>query len=491
MISNEKLKFWIDNKLNVLFIGKHGIGKSSMIIDAFNKAGVKWLYFSAATMDPWVDFIGVPKEKKAENGSSYLDLIRPKVFEDDTVEALFFDEYNRSSKKVRNAVMELIQFKSINGKKFNNLKIVWAAINPDEDSEKELKYDVEKADPAQLDRFQVHVEIPYKPDYSYFKSKYGIEPASASIEWWNGLSNELKNKISPRRLDYAIEVYNKNGDIRDVIPKQANIDKLIHGLANGPIKDKLKGLLEDKDENIKSFFAVENNYAAAIDLVLKDNKYLNKFLINFPKEKISSLIHKNSKVQGVVTSDPKYVPILEEIVAANTNQVVCNKINKYLKQLNPVVSIPNNNAGKSLTYNKNCSLSNSQKTDISLLTSYLSSANPNSFSYGGKIRSPNAKLSLLTNIEFCISPLDITDKKLILKIITALNQISNASHYSTLKRFSNVLVKIYNTAIWNYTQNYINGVVGYNNPEKEFGNPILNHKLASILFNDRDCIYKY
>ena len=43
------------------------------------------------------------------------------------------DEFSRAHKKVRNAVMELIQFKSINGRKFKNLKIVWAAINPDDD----------------------------------------------------------------------------------------------------------------------------------------------------------------------------------------------------------------------------------------------------------------------------------------------------------------------------------------------------------------------
>lgn len=35
--------------------------------------------------------------------------------------------------------MELIQFKSINGKKFNNLKVIWAAINPDDGDKDALK----------------------------------------------------------------------------------------------------------------------------------------------------------------------------------------------------------------------------------------------------------------------------------------------------------------------------------------------------------------
>ena len=65
-------------------------------------------------------------KKTDDNGNSYLDLVRPQEFQDDEVEAIFMDEFSRH-KKVRNAVMELIQFKSINGRKFKNLKIVWAA----------------------------------------------------------------------------------------------------------------------------------------------------------------------------------------------------------------------------------------------------------------------------------------------------------------------------------------------------------------------------
>ncbi len=69
MIDDHKLDFWIQQNMNVLFSGKHGVGKTTMVIDAFNRNSLKWMYFSAATMDPWVDFIGVPKEMKDEQGS--------------------------------------------------------------------------------------------------------------------------------------------------------------------------------------------------------------------------------------------------------------------------------------------------------------------------------------------------------------------------------------------------------------------------------------
>jgi hypothetical protein len=95
MIHDQKLDFWIKNQYNVLMTGKHGVGKTSLILEAFNRHNLKWVYFSAATMDPWVDLIGVPKEKIDANGNTYLDLVRPKAFQDNEVEAIFMDEFKK------------------------------------------------------------------------------------------------------------------------------------------------------------------------------------------------------------------------------------------------------------------------------------------------------------------------------------------------------------------------------------------------------------
>ncbi|MGH2612900.1 MAG: ATP-binding protein, partial [Rhabdochlamydiaceae bacterium] len=83
MIQPAKLDFWFKNNFNVLFIGKHGVGKTALVNDCFvNRNGLvlgeSFLYFSTPTLDPWVDFVGVPKEVKDENGITYLDLVRPK-----------------------------------------------------------------------------------------------------------------------------------------------------------------------------------------------------------------------------------------------------------------------------------------------------------------------------------------------------------------------------------------------------------------------------
>ena len=154
-VRDEKLDFWLEHEQNVLFVGKHGVGKTAMIKSCFERhdlvLGETFLYFSASTLDPWVDLVGVPKERitdkvpeafsiikelaaidlemayewveknwhlgsdackkvvshalDRQDGLTYLDLVRPKAFAQAKVEALFFDEFNRSPKKVRNAVM--------------------------------------------------------------------------------------------------------------------------------------------------------------------------------------------------------------------------------------------------------------------------------------------------------------------------------------------------------------------------------------------------
>lgn len=207
-----KFDFWIKNNLNVLLVGPHGIGKTERVVEAFTRNQLNFKYFSAATMDPWTDFCGVPKER-VDGDNSYLDFVLPKEFAYDKVECIFMDELNRAPEKVRNAIMELLQFKSINGKKFDNLKFIWAAVNPEDDED---TYDVERLDPAQEDRFHVKYVLPVKPDTTFFQAKYG-EVGKNAVKWHRDLPNKHKHLVSPRRLEYAIQVYSMGGDVSDVL----------------------------------------------------------------------------------------------------------------------------------------------------------------------------------------------------------------------------------------------------------------------------------
>jgi hypothetical protein len=336
-ISDKKLDFWIDHDLNVLFIGEKGVGKTSMVKDAFARKKLNWLYFSSPTMDPWVDFVGVPRAvRDPKTGMEYLDLLLPRVFQDDEVEAMFFDEWNRAPKKVRNACMELIQFKSINGRKFKRLRMIWVAINPDDENSTE--YDVEPLDPAQKDRFQVHIHIPYKCSRDYFEGKYGAELAKAAISWWDNLKPVPQKLVSPRRLDYALEIYGMGGDLRDVLPVDdgINVNELLTIMSSGPIPEKLAALHKSGDhKESAAWLRSENNLHAALSYILKKEEYKAFFLPDFPDERLAALIVENEDVTKYVTTNaevPKFRQILRHIVSARQNEAVIVRIKNQLKQ---------------------------------------------------------------------------------------------------------------------------------------------------------------
>lgn len=376
---NTKIDSWIKNKQNVLFIGKHGVGKTAIVKEAFDRHKLNYRYFSASTMDPWVDFIGVPKEQKIEDHSeplslikdlcrinkklgmewiiknwglseeaalevtnyvsaankdtSYLELIKPKVFATGEIEALFFDEFNRSPKKVRNAVMELLQFKSINGHVFPNLKIIWAAINPEDDDTN--IYDVEKIDPAQKDRFHVFVTMPYKPNADWFRDRYGNKLADSAIQWWNELEN--KDEVSPRRLQYALDAYLIKGDLRDILPPSSNISKLIDSLSTGPILDKLQNLMVNNDINgATKFLENENNFSSAVRYFVKSSELLEFFLPLSPKEKIAAMLSKNDSTSSFIINNSNrfdvFKEVCEDVIKANTNTSLVKKIRKQFTE---------------------------------------------------------------------------------------------------------------------------------------------------------------
>jgi hypothetical protein len=336
----KKLEFYFDKSQNVLLTGHKGIGKTAIISTVFeNKVPDKWLYFSGSTMDPWVDFIGVPKEKTNENGNSYLEFIRPSYM-DESVEAIFVDEINRSAKKVKSALMELIQFKSINGKKFPNLKVVWAGANPynPDDDENEI-YDVEPLDPAQKDRFQIQIDLPNAIDELYFIQKYGEKWADGAIEWWNGLPEKTKKIVSPRRLDYALDIHKMGGDINDVLPHESSPSKLVSSIGLGGIQRTLISIFEKKDiDAAKNFVASENNFQSCIDVITEDMEKVDFFWPILDEERRLTLFFSSAKLQDMIFNNPIGFKTTLEVASKNKvcEKTLLIKIEKILSKMKGV-----------------------------------------------------------------------------------------------------------------------------------------------------------
>lgn len=330
----QKLVKYFKSEKNVLIEGRHGTGKTTLISEIFNENCKKWLYFSGATLDPWVDFIGIPKEIK-KGKDHVLSFVLPEQMADDQVEAIFIDEYNRSHKKVKNATMEIIQFKSINGRKFPNLKTVWAAINPNDDENGD-EYDVENLDPAQEDRFQIKIKMPDLPDYNYFQKKFGEKFAKSAIEWWNALPKEVKKVVSPRRLDYALEIYVEDGDIFDVLPEKSNPTKLLATLKCGSLETKILSLFKKQSaKDAITFFEEENNFQGSLPIIKKNNDYMKFFLPILDAERISSIYFNDNHFRNFILEHAVYFKSpLEEIAKfKGIDKQELQVINRALKQL--------------------------------------------------------------------------------------------------------------------------------------------------------------
>lgn len=330
----QKLEQHFKHGRNVLLEGRHGTGKTTIASNVLNRLTKNWLYFSASTLDPFCDFVGIPKETQ-KNGKSVLTFVLPEKLSDDSVEAIFLDEYNRSHKKVRNATLELIQFKSINGRKFPNLKVVWAAINPADEDSDEL-YDVEILDPAQLDRFQVYIKVPNNPSFEYFKKKYDADIAKSAIEWWNHLPKEAQKLVSPRRLDYAIELFKDGGDLNDVLSEKTNPSKLLLTLQIGSVEEKINELFDKKDgKKARAFLNLENNYQGALPAIKKNADYMHFFLPLLNSERvIAQFFNDKTVAEYILLNAPLFREPLEEISSAKSvDDQTLRKVNYALKKL--------------------------------------------------------------------------------------------------------------------------------------------------------------
>jgi len=311
LMNMSMLEHYVKTGRNVLFEGHRGVGKTATIDGVFTMCGLRWKYFSAPTMDPWVDLVGVPKVIEREGRRSVTELIRPWYIEDDVYDAIFFDELNRASSKTLDAVLELIQFKSINGHKLNNLKCVWGAINPYDDTG---TYNVEELDPALIDRFHCYIKFPYKIDEDYFRGKY---PSIASyfIDWWNALPADAQAKVSPRRLEYLVEGYLDGSRLEDIVapePGKINIKELRDSIKAIPFKDLLAQTTEL--DAAKAILSQGNNVTKLLDLVKKKDpaatEFFTKFKGELPQEIVQPFIDavaaskkKNAKVFTIKTLD--------------------------------------------------------------------------------------------------------------------------------------------------------------------------------------------
>lgn len=280
-----KIDFYVQNKMNVILVGDHGVGKTYGLLEAAGKHGLKVKYYSCATLDPFTDLVGVPYP--TEDGKE-LNMIRPRAI--DEADIVFFDELNRAADtKTLNAILEIVQFHSINGERLPNLKAVWAAINPIEKEE----YEVRSLDPALLDRFDVFVEIKPKVSVPYLRQFMDEKIAQAIADWWKQRSGGKADYISPRRMEKIGRIVHETGDtavVKQMMPlggkydvgaliQRLNVatgkvsaDELNNNKMGGPPDDSIiteKKWLKNNKKEVKKRLEAGNVTESTIDNIVK------------------------------------------------------------------------------------------------------------------------------------------------------------------------------------------------------------------------------
>lgn len=284
--------------LNMLLSGPAGVGKTAMLKEASSNLGLKMKYYSTATLDPYTDLVGIPVPDKDNKTVEYF---RPKLIDEANV--IFFDELNRADPKTQDTVFEIIQFRSINGEKLPNLKMVVAAINPNDGN-----YKVDDLDPALLDRFDVYLTINPRIDVPYFKKRFGADATKVVSTFWNeyersrnSKSRNVKNSmayISPRRMEKVVDSFFKipqHSTIADTLPPGVNIStrELYDGLIGIADPKKAKNLSKSrpaKDNNAELHAILSSEDKARHKIIRERAKklYESNTLTNQEKSKLTS-----------------------------------------------------------------------------------------------------------------------------------------------------------------------------------------------------------
>jgi hypothetical protein len=242
-ILQDKLQKYAQHNLNVLLIGTHGIGKTTVTQAVAQDLGLKFKYYSASTLDPFADIVGIPVPDRE---TKTCEFFRSQDLEN--AEFIFFDELNRAQPRVLNAVLEIIQFKTVNGVRLPKLKMIWAAINPPGDD-----YQVEELDPALVDRFHCFIKMMPEINMEYLKAKVSSEVANALKTWWDTILDDHQRKIfTPRRVEYIGMMIDKDLPWKDGVPQGHQfplefLSSKIKKIKNGIVDD---NELEPTKENI-------------------------------------------------------------------------------------------------------------------------------------------------------------------------------------------------------------------------------------------------
>ena len=169
-IGTEELIYILDNTpptQNIMLMGKHGIGKSQILENYFDKKGSKVVTLFLGQMSDPGDLIGLPHLNK-ESGKT--EFMLPYWFPtDDKPIVLFLDELNRARPEVLQTIMDLTLNRKLAGKSLPKGSRIISAVNNGNE------YQLTDLDPALVSRFNIYEFEPSVEEWIKWGEKSGID----------------------------------------------------------------------------------------------------------------------------------------------------------------------------------------------------------------------------------------------------------------------------------------------------------------------------
>lgn len=176
-------------------IGKHGIGKSSIVHQMAKKLGYDLVEIRLGQMSDAGDFLGLPKIVE-ENGKERTLFATPNWLPTKPNTILFLDEINRSSKDILQAIFQLILDKKIHQYELPENCHVIAASNPATEDYSVLDF----SDSAFQDRF---VHIKFEPTVDEFLNYGRAKELSEDVLGFISTQSELLDDPSLKDFDLS------------------------------------------------------------------------------------------------------------------------------------------------------------------------------------------------------------------------------------------------------------------------------------------------
>lgn len=299
-VIQEKFTFWLEHNLDVLVSGGHGCGKTATMLAFFASnnltLGKEIAYFSVGLGE----FVG--------------DVLQARV--------VYFDDL--ADEKAMRVASELIGLRLWKGEKVS--APVWGCL-----------FETEPQENCGVDNpFAISVWLPNRPHPGNF-SDFPESMSKAALEWHESIpSEEVRAMVSPRRLRLALDVLQAKGDIRDVLPMEANVSKLITTINLGPIAERLDELCKSNDTaQIKVFLANDNTMTSAMKYIVESDSLMAVFLPHLSNEQLASLMTTDDRIFRYIVTHlevPVFKQVCDEIVKAGVAHRLVKKIRRCLQE---------------------------------------------------------------------------------------------------------------------------------------------------------------